>query len=241
MPDIIDVNTLFGPLPIASSDLAVETLLELMQKHEVSAAYTLSTLGLLLDPTVGNASTRAACGEHPELRPVATLNPTMHFGDSSALLRLPSEGFAFIRFFPQRQGWPVDFAPFRAMIHCLDEAALPLMIDVCQSGEITRLSDVLENYPGAVLLSGVDTHLLAESIAVMRHRANWYIETSHLLAPGCLKLTADTIGAERLLFGTGAPSQPVASALETLRYSGLSTSAQNAILAGNARRVLAQR
>ena len=91
MDDIIDINTLFGPLPVASSDLSVDTLLQLMQKHKVGTACILSTLGLLLDPTVGNAATRAACGEHPELLPIATLNPTMYFGDSEPILRLKAD------------------------------------------------------------------------------------------------------------------------------------------------------
>src|SRR5437660_10889801 len=113
MDDIVDVNTLFGPLPVASTDLTVDTLVTLMSKHQVGAACTLSTLGLLLDPTVGNAATRAACTEHDELLPVATMNPTMYFGDTAALLRLQTEGFCMLRFFPGEQGWPIDFAPFR--------------------------------------------------------------------------------------------------------------------------------
>ena len=35
MDDIIDVNTLFGPLPQASNDLTVESLLELMRRNGV--------------------------------------------------------------------------------------------------------------------------------------------------------------------------------------------------------------
>src|SRR5258708_27397112 len=103
MDDIIDINTLFGPLPVASSDLSVDTLLQLMQKHKVGTACILSTLGLLLDPTVGNAATRAACGEHPELLPIATLNPTMYFGDSEPILRLKADKFCMVRFFPGDQ------------------------------------------------------------------------------------------------------------------------------------------
>ncbi len=80
MDEIIDVNTLFGPLPVASTDLSVDALITLMKRHRVESACTLSTLGLLLDPTVGNSATRAACGEHAELIPTATLNPTSYFG-----------------------------------------------------------------------------------------------------------------------------------------------------------------
>ena len=87
MDEIVDINTLFGPLPAASADLNVDSLLTLMQKHSVRAACTLSTLGLLLDPTIGNSATKAACVEHPELMPVAltTLGERSAIGDVHVL------------------------------------------------------------------------------------------------------------------------------------------------------------
>src|SRR2546421_4363973 len=112
MDDIVDINTLFGPLPAASADLAVDALLDLMQTHQVSAACTLSTLGILLDPILGNAATRAACAEQTNLIPVATLNPAIFFGDATAVGRFVDEGFRLLRFFPSDQHWKIDFAPF---------------------------------------------------------------------------------------------------------------------------------
>src|SRR5579884_1555363 len=238
MEDIVDINTLFGPLPAASADLAVDVLIERMQKHSVRAACTLSTLGLLLDPAVGNAATRAACTEHPELLPVATLNPRMYFGDAAQVTRLTGEGFRLIRFFPTEQGWPVDFAPFRALLHSLDEARLPIMVDVEEPGTITALTRVLEAYPAPVLLASVDTTTLAEAVAALRLHTNWHLETSRLLAAGALKLVAETLGAERLLLGTGAPSHPIASALNAVQHAGLPEQARLQLLGANARRIL---
>src|SRR5258708_6472142 len=106
MDDIVDINTLFGPLPAASVDLAVDALLDMMSVQNVGTACTLSTLGMLLDPMVGNAATRAACSEHSQLKAVATLNPTMYFGDDGMSQSLKSEGFHLVRFFPGQQGWP---------------------------------------------------------------------------------------------------------------------------------------
>ncbi|HLK56874.1 MAG TPA: amidohydrolase family protein [Chthonomonadaceae bacterium] len=236
--DIIDVNTLFGPLPAASVDLAVDALLALMQHHQVKAACTLSTLGLLLDPAIGNAATRAACSEHPELLPVATVNPTMFFGDTAPLERLQTEGFRMVRFFPALQGWPLSYEPFRVLLDSLKGSALPVMVNVAQPGDITALLRDLSGYPGAVILEGVDMTLLAEALAALRKNENWHVEISRLLSPGSIKLAADNAGAGRLLFGTGAPAQATGSALNTLRYAGLAQDALEKILATNARRIL---
>lgn len=238
MDDIVDINTLFGPLPVASTDLNVDSLSELLQKYRIRAACTLSTLGLLLDPSVGNAATRAACAEHPELIPVATLNPTMFFGDVAPIRQLQPDGFCVARFFPTIQGWPVGFVPFRNMLQPLAESKLPIMIDVDSPGQITTLTGVLNGYPAAVILAEVSVSLLAETTAALRQFPNWFVETSRLLAPGAIKLIADTAGPERVLFGTGAPSRPIASVLNTMQYAGLSEEARQQVLSGNAKRIL---
>jgi hypothetical protein len=227
-----------GPLPVASTDLTLDALAALMEKHNVSRACTLSTLGLLLDPAVGNAATRAACYEHDLLLPTATLNPTLFFGSTAPLKQLKDDGFYMVRFFPTEQRWPVGFAPFAAIVEGLAPVGLPIMVGVRSPGEITALEPILGGYPGPVILSDVGTTLLAESVAALRRQAHWHVEISSLLMLGAIKAVADSVGADRLLFGTGAPSRPVAGALRTLDYAGVSGRARKQILAGNARRIL---
>ncbi|MCW3101060.1 MAG: putative metal-dependent hydrolase of the TIM-barrel fold [Chthonomonadaceae bacterium] len=238
MDEIVDINTLFGPMPFASTDMAVDTLLALMQKHDVGKACVLSTLGVLLDATGGNGATRAATAEHENLLPVATFNPTSFFGDPTPLQNLRADGFCMVRFFPCDQSWPVAFAPFSSLLEALKPTQMPVMVGVNGIGEITALQESLGSYPAPVVLSGVDHSLLAEAIAALRRFDHWHLETSHLLAPGCLSQVVATVGAERLLFGTGAPAYPIAAALHTLRYAGLSDSQRRQVLAANAHRVL---
>lgn len=238
MEEILDINTLFGPLPEASTDLTADVLLERMQKHGIGRACTLSTLGFVLDPAVGNAATRAACSENAALIPVATLSPQMYFGDASAVLRLKQEGFRLVRFFPIAQGWPVDFAPFHVLLRTLDEIGLPIMVEVNAPGQITALMTAFSAFPSPVILSGVTTELLSEAIVACRQNASWCLEISRMLAPGAMQAVAGTVGAERLLFGTGSPARPVASVLNTLRYSGLTDAERQSVLAANALRIL---
>ena len=238
MDDIIDVNTLFGPLPQASNDLTVESLLELMRQKGVGRACALSTLGLLLDPTTGNAVTRATCAENTVLLPTATFNPTMYFGDREPLARAKADGFRLIRFFPTQQGWPIDYAPFRALLADLRDVGLPIMAGVSAPGDITALTRALDGFPMPVIVADAHSGLLSEAIVALREHANWHLETSRLLAPGAIKAVADTVGAERLVFGTNAPSHPIGSALDTLHFSGLSDAQRSQTLSGNAIRIL---
>jgi len=238
MVDIVDVNTLFGPLPAASVDLPVDTLLELMQQRQVGTACTLSTLGLLLDPNIGNAATKAACSEHSELLPAATLNPAMFFGGDAVVTQLKSEGFRMVRFFPDAQGWPVNYAPFLDLAQRIQAAGLPIMVNIEAPGEVTALSQTLDFFTGPVILASLDPPHLAEALAVLRKRANWHLEISGLLSPGALKLVVDSVGAERLLFGSGAPSLSLTAVLNTVRYAELSDTARGQLFSANARRLL---
>lgn len=238
MDEIIDINTLFGPFPSASSDLPVDTLLALMRTHNVRAACTLSSLGFLLDPSIGNAATRAACADHPELLPAATFNPVMFFGDAEPLRTLREEGFRLLRFFPGMQHWMIDFAPFHALLESINDVEIPIMVQIDAVGEITDLLRAFRSYTAPVILGGVDRTTISEAVAAMRTRPNWHVEISNLLSPGCIHLAVQAVGSDRILFGSGAPAHPVASILNTLRFSGLDGDDLNRIASGNARRVL---
>lgn len=238
MDEIVDINTLFGPLPQSSNDLTVESLLELMQHNGVGRACSLSTLGLLLDPTVGNAVTRATCAENSALLPVATFNPTRYFGDREPLNRIKADGFSLVRFFPTQQGWPIDYAPFHAVLTDLRDLGLTVMVGVSAPGDITALARVLGESPAPVVLADVHIGLLAEAVTVLRRHTHWHIETSNLLAPGAIQMAVHAVGAERILFGTNAPGHPIASALDTLNITALTDQQRAHILGGNARRVL---
>lgn len=237
MEPIIDVNTLFGPLPAASVDLTVEVLLELMSSSGVTSACTLSTLGLLLDPNVGNAATRAACSEYPELIPTATLNPSAFFGDPAPVQRIGADGFRLVRFFPNVQEWPIIYQPFGSLLEILAESNVPVMVNVAVPGQITALASFVGSYP-TVIFSGVDAALLPEAISTLRKKTNWMVETSRLTSIGSVKLVADAVGAERLLFGTGAPAQSLSAALYALQHAGITEAERRLILSGNAERLL---
>lgn len=238
MDGIIDVNTLFGPMPSAASDLSVDELGALMQKHSIRACCTLSTVGILLDHNAGNAATRAACEENPSLLPVATFNPQTFFGPEETVERLRQDGFKMARFFPGLQGWKVDYAPFMALANILETRPMPLMVDITLPGMATRLVRAVGHLPGPLILAGIGEQTLAEAIALMRMNAHVYVETSELLATGAIAHVVESVGAERVLFGSGAPTRPVASGLAVLQHAGLTDSQRSHILVDNAHRLL---
>lgn len=235
---MIDVNTLFGPLPAAATDLSVDDLSVLMKKHQITACCTLSTIGMLLDYNTGNAATRAACSENGSLVPVATVNPRMYFGGDAQASHFTGDGFKIVRFFPEEQGWEIDSAPFHALLQAMSSNPLPIMVDIARPGIASRAAQATARHLAPLILSGVDEKTLSEAVAIMRSRANVYVETSRLVATGALKFLVECVGADRVLYGSGAPLRPMASAVGTLQHSGLTPEQQALVAGGNARALL---
>jgi predicted TIM-barrel fold metal-dependent hydrolase len=238
MDEIIDVNTMFGPLPAAASDLSVDELDGMMRKHGVRACCTLSTVGMLLDHNSGNGATRAACAEHQNLIPVATVNPQSVFGVDGPFTRFKADGFKLIRLFPDEQCWEADYAPCVVLAKRLEVEGLPIMVNVGRPGEATKLVAALVTHPAPLILAGVDEKTASEAVALMRAHARIYVETSNLLAVGAIKQVVECVGADRVLYGSGAPSRPMASSLAVLRYADLTDAQRTQILGGNAKALL---
>ena len=236
MQEIIDINTLFGPMPAGAADLSVTELEELMRTHNVRYSCTLSTVGMLLDPVAGNGATRAAVTAHSSLIPVATLNPLIYFGDPIASFR--SEGFRVIRFFPAQQQWSPQSAAFSTLIKQIEQDCLPILVEVDERSTATVLAAALAQYPGPVILSGVSDLTLAEVVAVMRTCPRFYLETSSLLAMGAIGQAVTCVGADRVLFGSGAPLKSISGTLGTLKYAGLSDKEFAKVTYANAHKLL---
>ena len=237
MSDIIDVNTLFGPLPTAASDLPPDELGEMMKKNAVSRCFTVSTIGVLLDHKAGNAATRAACSENRQLVPVATINPQRCFDVPESVSRLADDGFKMVRFFPWMQGWEPDYAPFIALAKEMQAQELPVMINIDRPGVASRMMQALGNTTHALILAGVNEKWMTEATELMRQHPNLYMETSYLLGEGALQQIASSVGADRILYGSGAPSRPMAAGIGVMQHTGLTDNQRDLMLAGNASRI----
>jgi predicted TIM-barrel fold metal-dependent hydrolase len=236
--EITDVNTLFGAYPSQHPDSNAASLVATMQEHRIDYCLTLSTYGLFHHDLEGNAETMRACRSHDHLIPVATLNPSRYWGQLGLLEGVTEEAFEMFRFFPQAQGWPLDFAPFAEVLHRL--AALPkmpIMVSVRQPGDITQLARLVADYPHPIVLEGVTERTLAEALVVLRGNERLYLETHALAVPGALVLVRDTVGVGRILFGSDAPGMSLGAALRYILGSGLTQEEQSAVLGGNAQAI----
>lgn len=240
-PAIFDAGTLFGPWPQHASDLSLDGLLQGMAASNVARSLITSTTGIFYDYRQGNAETFEAAKRHPQqLFPVGTLDPRAYPECLQEAETRAGEGFRLFRFFPDRQNWPIRYAPFRELLQKCDILKVPIAVAVSHPGDITELADATTFTQAPLLLSGVTPQLLGEALSVMRADPKFYLETAQLPAPGTLETIRDAMphGAQRLVFASYAPLRYFSAALGPVVTSTLSEEHRADVLGGNLKRLL---
>lgn len=240
-PAILDACTLFGPWPRHATNLSVDDLLQGMTQNNVTRSLVTATSGIFYDYRQGNSETLAvAKANAAHFFPVATLDPRAFPECLEEAQTRAAEGFRLFRFFPERQGWPIRFAPFRELLQKCDSLGVPVAVEISRPGDCTELADATTFTRAPLLLAGVKPAQLAEALAVMRADTKFYLETTHLLAPGTFETIRDTIpsGAERLVFASYAPLRYLSVALAPILTSTLSNEHKSAVLGDNLKRLL---
>ena len=238
---IVDACTLFGPWPQHAADLSVGLLLQVMAQNNIVRSLATATTGIFYDYQQGNAETLQAARNNPQqIYPVATLDPRAYPECLEEAERRAGEGFRLFRFFPDRQGWPLRYAPFRELLRKCDQLGVPLAVTVSHPGDCTELADTVAFTQAPLLLAGVTSQNLGEALAVLRADPKFYIETTHIAAPGAFEAVRDAAphGAERLVFASYSPLRYLSTALAPVLASSLSNEHKALVLGGNLTRLL---
>jgi len=231
---ILDADTLFGAWPLRRVDLSLNRLLETLRQNKVRRALTLSTAGIFYDFRRGNEETVAACRQNADLLfPTATLDPRVGPQGEEEIAKRLQQNIRIFRFFPQYQGWPLDFLPFRELLRRLNEGEAVAMVPVTELGHLSTLLRSLEGLSLPVLLTDITPSLLGELLVAARAYPRLYVLTRCLTAPEHLVWLCEQIGPERLLFGSQAPLYYFSSALLPVLSSPLPEETRQRILGGN--------
>lgn len=235
---ILDLFTLFGPIPPLGAEPGAGTLRTAMEKHGVAGAVTLSTRAIYHTAAAGNRETQAICAEvGGALQPAGLLDPRVAKADT--LLT----GARIIMLFPATQKWPVAYAPLE---HALSSLAargvkVPLFVEASRPGDATALRDVLQKtgYAGPTILASTTGASLSEAIAIAATDERYSLCTDGLRGIGEVAMVVGLLGASRVVFGSGATARiSLASALSFVRSAGLNEADRAQVINGNTKRLL---
>lgn len=214
---LIDANTSFGLSASDNTDYSVSRLLSVLDRHGVDHALTYSRRGRDYDFVTGNDETVATCRAHPQLWPVAAIDPRRLIGCREEVTRCADLGCVAFRFFPDAQGWPVVFQPFLDLCEAIAEVGLPIILPAGPPGQQTAIGERLAPYGVNILVVGSGYWSNAETAAVMARHPNVFAECHVVNSPGTIETMGRHADFGQLVFGSNSP----ATAFEPPHLMGL--------------------
>jgi predicted TIM-barrel fold metal-dependent hydrolase len=234
---VIDIGTLFGVRPATDLDLTAATLLQMMANNRVDGALTCSLKAIQYDFVAGNDETLARHSAHPELRPVAVVDPRRAPDCYAEVERCADAGFIAYRCLREYQGWAIANQAFVHLLRAIATTGLPVIVHTPESGDATALLQIAGDWETPVVLAAVSYSVLSEALAVVAEAPNFYLEAHRLSLPGQVEVMAEAVGAERLMFGSWAPLYAQRPSLDAILGAAICQTDKERILSGNARHV----
>jgi predicted TIM-barrel fold metal-dependent hydrolase len=222
-----------------------EGTLEAMGLAGVGRALVYSPHAEFFDSEEGNRILLDTVQGEPGLVPQFICNPTFDDLDSFAE-DVHERGVRSVRMSPTVHKYPFRDWVVGAWMDWLARENLPLWIS---AGEVApwlgtpldpaEFHDTIKNNPEVTLvLSEVHYSQARWAMPLLRSLPNVHIELSRFVTSDSIPRLVETIGHERILFGSGFPSSPMAPQLYNLHRCGLSGPTLEAICSGNLDRLL---
>src|SRR5436309_1840613 len=114
-----------------------------MKTRSVARSLAYSAKALFYDAGEGNDDTVSVCAQRPELVPVAVLDPRAYPACLEEARKRLSQGIRVFRLFPDRHGYPVDFAPAAELLEEL--AGQVVIVSTGRMGVPTALARLIGN------------------------------------------------------------------------------------------------
>jgi predicted TIM-barrel fold metal-dependent hydrolase len=209
-----------------------------MSRAGVDRALVYSTR-TLSDAREGNQVLLEATGNFTRLVPQFVCNPATDRLDDFAT-EVSDRQVCSIRMFPAHHSYPFRDWAVESWLEWLASERLPLWIGADEF-DPSALHDTLKHRPDVtVVLCEVHYIHAPWATLLLKSLPNLYVELSCVVGSGGIATLLETIGEERVLYGSRFPDSPMAPQLYNLHRSELSEASLRAICSGNLDRLLSQ-
>ena len=244
--ELIDVNCRIGavPAPQEGAPYGAAEIEALMDRFRVTRALVYHAAARDSDVNEGNATLLAeTAGNSRFLRQWAVMPPLWerYPQPDKWVRRMRENRVCAARLFPAKYGHSLRRYAVGALTDALAGAGIPVFIGMDQLRDWDALFDLCRENPAAkIVLCGPGYRCLRQLIPIMDACENLYVETSNFLTHNGLREFCRYQGADRLLFGSGAPETSLAAAASQLLLSDLKEADKQKIASGNARALLGE-
>jgi len=215
----------------------LDSVIREMDRLGVQKTCVFSFVGVVSDECYGNDLVADAVRKHPDRFVGFTLlNP--HRGRDEMLRELDrcsKLGLRGIKLIPYYQGYPQDGPLLEVPCQWAHERKQIILNH--SWGPPEHLEGLLERCPNACFINGHTSLAYAE---LMKRYSNMYICSCPLVGPRACEEVVDSIGADRLLFGSDLLDLPIAWGLGPIMFARLPVESKRKILGENLQRILAE-
>ena len=237
-----DCNCMYGRMlsPPLRHAVTTDDLLAEMDFCGVEESLVLSSASLQDAQVTGNELVRRDTANRSRLHPTWALLPTQtrELGSGEEFLaRMSTAGVRALHAFPEPHNYLLGRIGCGDLLTLLQAHRVPVIV---HRYDWTKLTDLLTAFPGLVLVQTAVGSWGFDRLVrpLLEAFPNFYFEISNYQEAGGLEDHCRRYGPERLLFGTNYPYFNMAGPRFTLLHADLSEADQQAIAAGNLRRLL---
>ena len=212
---------------------------EAMRKSGIERALVYSPHAVHFDTMVGNQLLLEMIQDESGLVPQFVANPATDDLESFAATLLKHE-VSSVRLLPEEHRYPFRDWVVGPWLDRMEAENIPVWIPVEQTDPPT-LHDTIKAHAGLTVVA-TELHYshVPWAMPLLRSLPNLSVEISRfVIADGVARLM-DTVGEERILFGSRFPDSSMGHQLYNLHRSGLTEGALAAICAGNLDRLLSR-
>ena len=235
---IIDVNAQIGPRHGQAAGAPFEDLQRERRAHGVRYSLTRHRNAIWAEASSGNEEMIEAAQGDPGIVPVGALSidRTDRYLQRPAAFASRVAAFWIEGIFEGR-GAPIDSVPAENLLREVARTGKPLFIVLRSAGDASRIGRATADLGIPVILVGHHYDFSVENLAAAKRYEHLHLETSRMAHLDAVSVAVSELGAERVLYGTGAPIRAMQSALNAILQAPISDDAKRLILGGNAQRL----
>ncbi|MDH7602848.1 MAG: amidohydrolase family protein [Armatimonadota bacterium] len=241
--DFFDCNAQIGRFgaPEKEHYFEPEELTSRLGECGIQRALVFHALAKELHPAEGNRALSEAIRGKPELVACWVAMPH-HTGEmpppSEFVREMKLAGACAVRLFPAYHNYQLADWCIGEMLDEFEARGVPVFIEAGQTN-YDQLAGVLRSHPKLRLVVMQTSYRCDRQIYPLFEKYEHFkVETSSYLAAGGIEAICKRFGAERLVFGTGAPYTEPGAAVASITFADISDEAKQAIASGNLERLL---
>jgi len=208
-------------------------------EHAVERALLMSAHARVVDPLAGNRFVRAAVEQ------IGTLDGCLiahvnRIESSVAAMRelMPLRSFLGMAVVGTDLQEPISLPMADEILNAYRRYTKPVLVFALNGASVQAAHQIARGYPMLkVVLLGMGGHDWRQAIHAAHSATNIMLETSGALDRAKLPAAVETLGAHRIVFGSGSPATGLAAALGMVEDAAVSDDARRRILWDNAVRL----